>query len=152
MSSNRPHREHLKTPPILLHAHILFEDYSTVSLTHTYEHPAGTEHRQKEDLVFAPDPSDAERILRVMFSTSSPKLVLLTAFTSTMAHITHTCPASWAAVFVPPGTAFATTSLTLTGPMPTGTAIFGSSLVRFSPAMLPSFRPITSRRQRNPLT
>ena len=66
MSSNRTRREHLKTPPILLQAHILFEDYSTVSLTHTYEHPVGTEHRQKEDLVFAPDPSDAERILHVL--------------------------------------------------------------------------------------
>ena len=66
MSSNRTRREHLKTPPILLHAHILFEDYSTVSLTHTYEHPAGTKHRRKEDLVFAPDPSDAERVLRVL--------------------------------------------------------------------------------------
>ena len=66
MSSNRTRREHLKTPPILLHAQILFEDYSTVSLTHTYEHPVGTEHRQKEDLVFAPDPSDAECVLRVL--------------------------------------------------------------------------------------
>ena len=43
-----------------------FEDYSTVSLTHTYEHLAGTEHRKKEDLVFAPDPSDAEHVLRVL--------------------------------------------------------------------------------------
>ena len=150
MSSNRNRREHIKTLPILLQVNILFEDYSTVSLTHTYEHPAGTEHRRKEDLVFAPDPSDAERVL--CFMTSSPKLVLMTAFTSTMAHVTCTCPASLAVVFIHPGIAFATTLPPLTGPTPTGMAIFASSLVRFFPATLPSFRLITSSLRINPLT
>ena len=62
-----------KHGPFKLQAEIPFEEYSTVRVVYTHEATAATAHvaavmeTRKEDLPFAPDPSDKERVIRVLY-------------------------------------------------------------------------------------